>query len=135
MQKTPVESGSNESQVKNTGSTTVVKNGWRPGVKEKIAVSDDVKTGSVHEKPISDHVKSVSDEVNHEFEVLMGAYRSDFRENARKVPYAFAETPEADISSVAKGLGFSAKSVWRAIRAMKEVGLLVREGGDKGSEQ
>ena len=39
----------NESQVKNTGSTTVVKNGWRPGVKEKIAVSDDVKTGSVHE--------------------------------------------------------------------------------------
>ena len=104
-------------------------------MKGKIAVSDDVKTGSVHEKPISDHVKSVSDEVNHEFEVLMGAYRSDFRENARKVPYAFAETPEADISSVAKGLGFSAKSVWRAIRAMKEVGLLVREGGDKGSEQ
>jgi biotin operon repressor len=30
------------------------------------------------------------------------------------------------------GLGVSAKSVWRAIRAMKEVGLLVREGGDKG---
>ena len=62
----------------------------------------------------------------------MGAYRSDFRENARKVFDAFAEAPEADISSVAKGLGFSAKSVWRAIRAMKEVGLLVREGADKG---
>ena len=103
-------------------------------VKEKTGVSDDVKTGSVHEKPISDHVKSVSDDVNHDFEVLMGAYRSDFRENARKVLYAFAETPEADISSVAKGLGFSAKSVWRAIRAMKEVGLLVREGGDKGGK-
>ena len=94
--------------------------------------SDGAKTGSVHEKEISGHVKSVSDDVNHDFEVLMGAYRSDFRENARKVLYAFAETPEADISSVAKGLGFSAKSVWRAIRAMKEVGLLVREGGDKG---
>ena len=101
-------------------------------VKEKTSISDDVKAGSVHEKQISDHVKSVSDDVNHDFEVLMGAYRSDFRENARKVLYAFAETPEADISSVAKGLGFSAKSVWRAIRAMKEVGLLVREGGDKG---
>ena len=62
----------------------------------------------------------------------MGAYRSDFRENARKVPYAFAETPEADIFRVAKEVGFSVKSVWRAIRAMKAVGLLVREGGDKG---
>ena len=100
-------------------------------VGENTGVSDDVKTGSVHEKQISDHEKSVSDDVNHDFEVLMGAYRSDFRENARKVFYAFAEAPEADISSVAKRLGFSAKSVWRAIRAMKEVGLLAREGGDK----
>jgi len=103
-----------------------------PEVGEKTGVSDDVKAGSVHEKPISDHEKSVSDDVNRDFEVLMGAYRSDFRDNARQVLYAFAETPEADISSVAKGLGFSTKSVWRAIRAMKAVGLLVREGGDKG---
>ena len=116
-----------------------VSEGENAEVKEKTGVSDDVKaasddvkTGSVHEKQISGHVKSVSDDVNHDFEVLMGAYRSDFRENARKVLYAFAEVPEADISSVAKRLGFSAKSVWRAIRAMKEVGLLVREGGDKG---
>lgn len=112
-----------------------------PEVKEKTGVSDDVKivsgevkTGSGHEKLISDHVKSVSDDVNHEFEVLMGAYRSDFRENARKVFYAFAVAPGDDISSVAKRLRFSAKSVWRAIRAMKEVGLLVREGGDKGGK-
>ena len=106
----------------------------KTGVSDDVkAASDDVKTGSVHEKQISDHVKSVSDDVNHDFEVLMGAYRSDFRENARKVLYAFAEVPEADISSVAKRLGFSAKSVWRAIRAMKAVGLLVREGGDKGA--
>jgi predicted HTH transcriptional regulator len=101
-------------------------------VREKTGVSDDVKAGSVQEKPISDHEKSVSDEVNRDFEVLTGAYRSDFRDNARQVLYAFAETPEADISSVAKGLGFSTKSVWRAIRAMKAVGLFVREGGDKG---
>ena len=123
------------------GEKKAISEGENAEVKEKTGVSDDVKaasddvkTGSVHEKQISDHVKSVSDDVNHDFEVLMGAYRSDFRENARKVLYAFAETPEADISSVAKGLGFSAKSVWRAIRAMKEVGLLVREGGDKGGK-
>ena len=114
------------------GEKKAVSEGENAEVKEKTGVSDDVKTGNVHEKQISDHVKSVSDDVNHDFEVLMGAYRSDFRENARKVFYAFAEAPEADISSVAKRLGFSAKSVWRAIRAMKEVGLLVREGGDKG---
>ena len=64
----------------------------------------------------------------------MGAYRNDFRENARKVLAAFAEDPEVDIPSVAKRLGFSAISVWRAIRAMKEVGLLVREGADKGGK-
>ena len=114
------------------GVKKAVSEGENAEVKEKTGVSDDVKTGSVHEKQISDHVKSVSDDVNHDFEVLMGAYRSDFRENARKVFYAFAEAPEADIFRVAKRLGFSAKSVWRAIRAMKEVGLLVREGGDKG---
>ena len=123
------------------GEKKAVSEGENAEVKEKTGVSDDVKaasddvkTGSVHEKSISDHVKSVSDDVNQDFEVLMGAYRSDFRENARKVFYAFAEAPEADISSVAKRLGFSAKSVWRAIRAMKEVGLLVREGGDKGGK-
>ena len=133
-----LELGVKDSEV---GEKKAISEGENAEVKEKTGVSDDVKaasddvkTGSVHEKQISDHVKSVSDDVNHDFEVLMGAYRSDFRENARKVLYAFAETPEADISSVAKGLGFSAKSVWRAIRAMKEVGLLVREGGDKGGK-
>ena len=114
------------------GVKKAVSEGENAEVKEKTGVSDDGKTEIVHEKQTSGHVKSVSDDVNHDFEVLMGAYRSDFRENARKVLYVFAEVPEADISSVAKRLGFSAKSVWRAIRAMKEVGLLVREGGDKG---
>ena len=114
------------------GVKKAVSEGENAEVKEKTGVSDDGKTEIVHEKQISGHVKSVSDDVNNDFEVLMGAYRSDFRENARKVLYVFAEVPEADISSVAKRLGFSAKSVWRAIRAMKEVGLLVREGGDKG---
>ena len=42
-----------------------------PEVGEKSGVSDDVKTGSVHVNPISDYV-------NHDFEVLMGAYRNDF---------------------------------------------------------
>lgn len=127
-EKKAVSEGENAEVKEKTGVSDEVK----AASDEVKAASDDVKTGSVHEKQISGHVKSVSDDVNHDFEVLMGAYRSDFRENARKVLYAFAEVPEADISSVAKRLGFSAKSVWRAIRAMKEVGLLVREGGDKG---
>lgn len=105
-----------------------------PELGVKTGVSGDVKAGSVRANPTSGDENRISGDVNRDFEVLMGAYRSDFRENARKVLYAFAETPEADISSVAKGLGFSAKSVWRAIRAMKEVGLLVREGGDKGGK-
>ena len=100
----------------------------------KTGVSGDVRAGSVRANPTSGDENPVSDDVNRDFEVLMGAYRSDFRENARKILYAFAETPEADIPSVAKRLGFSAKSVWRSIRAMKEVGLLVREGGDKGGK-
>lgn len=105
-----------------------------PELGVETGVSGDVKAGSVRANPTSGDENRISGDVNRDFEVLMGAYRSDFRENARKVLYAFAETPEADISSVAKGLGFSAKSVWRAIRAMKEVGLLVREGGDKGGK-
>ena len=103
-------------------------------VGEKKAVSEGENAEVKEKTGVSDDVKAASDDVNHDFEVLMGAYRSDFRENARKVFYAFAEAPETDISSVAKRLGFSAKSVWRAIRAMKEVGLLVREGGDKGGK-
>ena len=99
------------------GEKKTVSEGENTEVKEKTGVSDDVKivsgevkTGSGHEKQISDHVKSVSDDVNHEFEVLMGAYRSDFRENARKVLYAFAVAPGDDISSVAKRLGFQRKA-------------------------
>ena len=96
-------------------------------VKMKKTVSEDVNR-------ISDDEKQGSGGEKGEFDILMGAYRNDFRENARKVLAAFAEDPEADIPSVAKRLGFSSISVWRAIRAMKEVGLLVREGGDKGGK-
>jgi predicted HTH transcriptional regulator len=89
-------------------------------VKEKIAVSDDVKP--------------VSDDVNHDFEVLMGAYRNDFRDNARRVFSAITDDPGIDTTRLSQTLGISENSVWRAIRAMKEVGLLVREGGDKGGK-
>ena len=87
-------------------------------VKEKIAVSDDVKP--------------ISDDVNHDFEVLMGAYRNDFRDNARSVFSTITDDPGIDTTRLSQTLGISENSVWRAIRAMKEVGLLVREGGDKG---
>ena len=110
-------------------------------VREEKATSEDVKAEVTMKKAISEDVNQISDDEKQrsegekgEFDILMGAYRIDFRENARKVLAAFAEDPEVDIPSVAKRLGFSAISVWRAIRAMKEVGLLVREGADKGGK-
>lgn len=108
---------------------------------EKKAISEDVNAEVKMKKTVSEDVNRISDDEKQgsegekgEFDILMGAYRNDFRENARKVLAAFAEDPEVDIPSVAKRLGFSSISVWRAIRAMKEVGLLVREGGDKGGK-
>ena len=110
-------------------------------VREKRSISEDVNAEVTMKKAVSEDVNRISDDEKQrsegekgEFDILMGAYRNDFRENARKVLAAFAEDPEVDIPSVAKRLGFSAISVWRAIRAMKEVGLLVREGGDKGGK-
>ena len=110
-------------------------------VRVEKATSEDVKAEVTMKKAISEDVNQISDDEKQrsegekgEFDILMGAYRNDFRENARKVLAAFAEDPEVDIPSVAKRLGFSAISVWRAIRAMKEVGLLVREGADKGGK-
>lgn len=109
--------------------------------REKKAISEDVNAEVKMKKAVSEDVNRISDDEKQgsegekgEFDILMGAYRNDFRENARKVLAAFAEDPEVDIPSVAKRLGFSSISVWRAIRAMKEVGLLVREGGDKGGK-
>ena len=110
-------------------------------VREKKAISEDENAEVTMKKAISEDANRISDDEKQrsegekgDFDILMGAYRNDFRENARKVLAAFAEDPEVDIPSVAKKLGFSAISVWRAIRAMKEVGLLVREGGDKGGK-
>ena len=112
-----------------------------PEVREKKDISEDVNAEVKMKKAVSEDVNRISDDEKQgsegekgEFDILMGAYRNDFRENARKVLAAFAEDPEAGIPSVAKGLGSSSISVWRAIRAMKEVGLLVREGGDKGGK-
>ena len=110
-------------------------------VREKRFISEDVNAEVTMKKAVSEDVNRISDDEKQrsggekgEFDILMGAYRNDFRENARKVLAAFAEDPEVDIPSVAKRLGFSAISVWRAIRAMKEGGLRVREGGDKGGK-
>ena len=67
-----------------------------------------------------------------EFDVLMGAYRNDFRENARRVLAALAKNPEMDFGQVSKAVNISENSVWRAVRALREIGLLVREGANKG---
>jgi predicted HTH transcriptional regulator len=72
--------------------------------------------------------------VNPDFDVLMGAYRNDFRANARKVLSTLAEHPEMDFVRLSQVLNLSQNSVWRAVRALREVGLLVREGADKGGK-
>ena len=72
--------------------------------------------------------------VNPDFDVLMGAYRNDFRTNARKVLSALSEHPEMDFVRISQVLNLSQNSVWRAVRALREVGLLVREGADKGGK-
>ena len=91
------------------------------------------KKPEVKEKTtLSEGEKSRSEGVNGDFEVLMGAYRNDFRDNARRVFSAISDEPEIDTKRLMQLLGISEISVWRAIRAMKAVGLLVREGGDKG---
>ena len=72
--------------------------------------------------------------VKPDFEVLMGAYRNDFRANARRVLAAFSENPEQDTAQIARTLNISENSVWRAVRALKDVGLLVREGATRGSK-
>ena len=72
--------------------------------------------------------------VNPGLEVLLGAYRADFRANASKVLTALTEHPEMDFVGLAKMLNISENSVWRAVRALKDVGLLVREGATRGSK-
>ena len=72
--------------------------------------------------------------VNPDLEVLLEAYRADFRANARRVLAALAEHPEMDFVGLAKMLNISENSVWRAVRALKDVGLLVREGATRGSK-
>ncbi|MBQ8124551.1 MAG: putative DNA binding domain-containing protein [Kiritimatiellae bacterium] len=103
-------------------------------VKEKKAELKE-KNPEVKEKTtLSEGEKPRSEGVNGDFEVLMGAYRNDFRDNARRVFSAIADEPEIDTKRLMQQLGISEISVWRAIRAMKAVGLLAREGGDKGGK-
>ncbi|MBQ9431187.1 MAG: winged helix-turn-helix domain-containing protein [Kiritimatiellae bacterium] len=93
------------------------------------------KTSEVREKRLGSEGENLgSEDANSDFEVLMGAYRNDFRENARRVLSAIADDPEIDTAGLTQKLGISEASVWRAIRAMKEVGLLVWDGGDKGGK-
>ena len=77
-------------------------------------------------------VKKTEVGVHPDFDVMMGAYRNDFRTNARRVLSALAENPEMDFVRVAQMLNISENSVWRSVRALREVGLLVREGADEG---
>ena len=100
------------------------------------AISDEmgVKSSGAGENPSALGVARPEVGVNPDFEVLMGAYRNDFRDNARRVYSAFAENPGIDTVQIAKKLNISENSVWRAVRALKDVGLLVREGATRGSK-
>lgn len=99
-------------------------------VGEKTAQREDaeVKMGNT----VSEGEKKRSENEKSDFDILMGAYRKDFRENARKVFSAIIDDQGIDTTRLSQELGISENSVWRSIRAMKEIGLLVREGGDKG---
>ena len=91
-----------------------------------------VENPEVGEETSEVGVKKTEVGVHPDFDVLMGAYRNDFRTNARRVLSALAENPEMDFVRVAQMLNISENSVWRSVRALREVGLLVREGADKG---
>ena len=97
-----------------------------------------VKTGEVIGKPSEVMGKAstgrLSEDIKHEFEVLMGAYRNDFRERAWRIFSTFAENPGIDMGRIAEKLGMSDATVLRAVRALKDVGLLIREGATKGSK-
>ena len=103
-------------------------------VREKKAEVREKNSKVREERLVSEGENLGSEDANSDFEVLMGAYRNDFRENARKVLSAIADDPGIDTARLTQKLGISEASVWRAIRAMKEVGLLVREGADKGGK-
>ena len=57
-----------------------------------------------------------------------------FQGKRTRVYHAFANDSGMDPKRLSQSLGIWESGIWRAIRAMKEVGLLVRDGGDKGGE-
>ena len=128
--KVTVEFDSDETELSEViGTTEVIGN---PSEMIGKASEVGVKNQEVGVKTPEVGVKTLEVGVKTDFDVLMGAYRNDFRENARKVLSAFAENPEMDFVRAAQTLGISENSVWRSVRALREVGLLMREGGGKG---
>lgn len=82
-------------------------------VKEKTGVSDDENAEVTMKETASDDVNRISDDEKQrsedekgDFDILMDAYRNDFRENARKVLSTFAEDPEIDIPPSLRGWAF-----------------------------
>ena len=127
--KVTVEFEADEPEVMGTGAEVGVKTAEVIGETAEVigeTAEMGVKTAEV--------IGGKSGNVRNDFEVLMGAYRSDFRDKARKVLSVFAETPDMDIAHVAEKLGMTEISVLRAIRALKDVGLLVRQGSNKGGK-
>ena len=101
------------------------------GKREKVMVNGREVIGMTAEVGV-ETTEVINNTIVREFDVLMGAYRNDFRENARRVLAVLAMNPEMDFVQVAKAVNISENSVWRAVRALREIGLLVREGANKG---
>ena len=113
------------------------KGKWAVSNDTDVANSQTEVIGKISEVGVKEpEVGVVSSEVvvNPDLEVLLGSYRAVFRANASKVLTALTEHPEMDFVRLAKMLNISENSVWRAVRALKDVGLLVREGATRGSK-
>lgn len=107
-----------------------------PEVKEKTAeVKEKTSEVGVEMTEVKKETSEVKEKIigeRSDFDILMGAYRNDFKGKAHRVYLALANDSEMDAKRLSLSLGISEIGIWRMIRAMKEVGLLVREGGDKG---
>lgn len=75
---------------------------------------------------------SVENEIDSKLFRVMAGYRDGFRELAQKVVKVFAADSTKGIIEAAEMLGVSERSVRRAIKVLKENGLLKREGAKKG---
>ena len=97
-----------------------------------MAAEEGVIGAEVREKNAEVREKAPEVKEKTDFDILMGAYRLDFQKSSHRIFDEICKDPYLDTLGLTQMLGVSEATIWRSIRAMKAVGLLVREGGDKG---